>query len=140
MVRFLDNTSQGFVTTLQLMDYFKSECQKMLSSDCAMPSVSRKASHTEQQEHQQEEQEEKTAEDDKSVEENVSDPKLLSHSPAKPQLEQLASKDEAIDWDTYPLPEDGIWERRYDKRTGKVCRSFSLTITHPLLSLSSHTI
>ena len=119
MVRFLDNTSQGFVTTAQLMDCFKSECQKILSSDCT-PSVSRKTSHTEQQEHQQEEQVEKTVEDDKPIEENVSDPKLLSHSPAQLQLEQLASKDEVIDWDTYPLPEDGIWERRYDKRTGKV--------------------
>lgn len=27
---------------------------------------------------------------------------------------------EPIDWDQYPLPDDGFWERRIDKKTGKV--------------------
>jgi hypothetical protein len=111
------------------MDCFKSECQKFFpSSDGPITSVSRKKSLKEQQEqpqpqpqeNHQEEQPMNKTEDGKSIEENDSDPKLLSHSPSKPNLLPLASKEETIDWDTYPLPEDGIWERRYDKRTGKV--------------------
>jgi hypothetical protein len=27
---------------------------------------------------------------------------------------------EGIDWDTYPLPEQGKWQRRVDKKTGRV--------------------
>jgi hypothetical protein len=132
MVRFLDNSSQGYVTTAQLMDCFKSECQNSQQQQTTA-SVSRKNSRTEslpqpspkqQQQQQREDQEkekqqEEATEGDKAIEEDDSDPKLLSHSPAKPNLATSLSE-EVIDWDTHPLPEDGIWERRYDKRTGKV--------------------
>lgn len=64
----------------------------------------------------------KNSQDDEPKEDSA-DSKLLSHSPAQANLQSIQS-DEDIDWDTFPLPDDGIWERRYDKKSGKVIAKY----------------
>jgi hypothetical protein len=108
-VRSLDKASNGCVTISDLMNSFKSEFHKLTGTKSEPAPVSRRNSLED-------------ADGDQAMGTNSeSDPKLLSHSPAKMTLEPVPSEVEVIDWDTYPLPEDGIWERRYDKKTGKVC-------------------
>lgn len=43
-----------------------------------------------------------------------------SQSQQPVRLSTDLSANEVIDWDQYPLPDDGFWERRIDKKSGKV--------------------
>ena len=53
-----------------------------------------------------------------SVKRYADDDSMLSHKSSHLKPHQPA--EEQIDWDTYPLPEGGKWQRRVDKKTGRV--------------------
>jgi hypothetical protein len=36
------------------------------------------------------------------------------------QQQREQQQEGAVDWDTYPLPEEGKWQRRVDKKSGRV--------------------
>ncbi len=127
-MRYLDKSSSGFVSVNVLLDYFKAECLKRLENglpsrknsqdtsrvndsgndDLQNKPPSRKGSLNKVNEREVDE-----------LETQSQRPMVPSAAlPPPPSLETPIT--EPIDWDTYPLPPDGFWEIRIDKKTGKV--------------------
>lgn len=99
-MRYLDSDSTGSVLSTSLVDFFKREYLKRTGND--LRKGSRESLGTPG----------RSGEKKENAGEELTKEQLKASS--------MGAYSGNVEWDTVPLPEEGRWERRIDKKTGKV--------------------